>query len=201
MNSPFPEAEDSNTSSNPSIHQLSTPSRRTVLQGGLGALGTQLLASLGLVACATPGQDPRITLGFKPVGVNTLDQVTVPDGYEAQVLVPWGEPVGLSGESPAFRWDASNTAAEQAAQLGMHHDGIQYLPLPALGTGLLVINHEYTDDGLLHRDGMTPWTADKVRKSQAAHGVSIVEVKQEQGRWQAVRPSPFARRITANTPM
>ena len=201
MNSPFPEAEDSNTSSNPSIHQLSTPSRRTVLQGGLGALGTQLLASLGLVACATPGQDPRITLGFKPVGVNTLDQVTVPDGYEAQVLVPWGEPVGLSGESPEFRWDASNTAAEQAAQLGMHHDGIQYLPLPALGTGLLVINHEYTDDGLLHRDGMTPWTADKVRKSQAAHGVSIVEVKQEQGRWQAVRPSPFARRITANTPM
>ena len=36
--------------------------------------------------------------------------------------------------------------------------------------GLLAINHEYTDDGLLHADGMRTWTAEKVRKSQAAHG-------------------------------
>ncbi|MEY3766425.1 MAG: hypothetical protein RLZ03_1385 [Pseudomonadota bacterium] len=201
MPSPYPSPEDSNDSANPYIHHLSAPSRRQVLRGGLGVMGAQGLAALGLSACATPGQGPRPALGFASVAVNTLDQVTVPEGYEAQVLVPWGEPVGLSGEDPAFKWDASNTAAEQAAQLGMHHDGIQYLPLPALGTGLLVINHEYTDDGLLHRDGMTTWTAEKVRKSQAAHGLSIVEVTQEGGRWRSVRPSPFARRITANTPM
>ena len=40
---------------------------------------------------------------------------------------------------------------------------------------LLAVNHEYTDDGLLHPDGMRTWNADKVRKSQAAHGVGIVE--------------------------
>ena len=177
------------------------PSRRRVLGGGVGALGAHFLGALGLSACATPGQSAGTSLGFKSVRANTLDQVTVAEGYDAQVLVPWGEPVGLSGEAPAFRWDASNTAAEQAAQLGMHHDGIQYLPLPALGTGLLVINHEYTDDGLLHRDGMANWSADKVRKSQAAHGVSVVEISQTNGRWEAVRPSPYARRITANTPM
>jgi secreted PhoX family phosphatase len=201
MNAPFPPLEDSNDSTNSSIHQVSMPSRRQVLGGGLGLWSAQLLGALGLGACATPGQASRAALGFKPVATHTLDQVTVPEGYEAQVLVPWGEPVGLSGEEPAFRWDASNTAAEQAVQMGMHHDGIQYLPLPALGTGLLVINHEYTDDGLLHQDGMSTWSADKVRKAQAAHGVAIVEVTQEQGRWRQVRPSPFARRITANTPM
>ena len=40
------------------------------------------------------------------------------------------------------------------------------------------MNHEYADDGLLHSDGMATWTAEKVRKSQAAHGVSVIEVEQ-----------------------
>ena len=59
------------------------------------------------------------------------------------------------------------------------------------------MNHEYTDDGLLHADGMKTWTAEKVRKAQAAHGVSVIEVELKDGRWQVVRPSSYARRITA----
>jgi secreted PhoX family phosphatase len=83
---------------------------------------------------------------------------------------------------------------------------MHYFPLPAApgerNHGLLVINHEYADDGLLHPDGMESWSAGKVRKSQAAHGVSVIEVRQRQdGDWQVVRPSGFARRITAYTPM
>ena len=35
---------------------------------------------------------------------------------------------------------------------------------------------------------MDPWTADKVAKSQAAHGVSVVEVALVDGRWAVVRP-------------
>lgn len=54
-------------------------------------------------------------LGFKGVGINTLDKITVPEGYMAVVIAAWGEPVGLSGEMPAFKEDGSNTAAEQAA--------------------------------------------------------------------------------------
>jgi secreted PhoX family phosphatase len=68
--------------------------------------------------------------------------------------------------------------------------------------GLLAVNHEYADDGLLHPDGMRTWTPDKVRKSQAAHGVSIVELRQRaDGGWEVVRPSRYGRRITATTPM
>ena len=63
------------------------------------------------------------------------------------------------------------------------------------------MNHEYVDDGLLHGDGMKTWSAEKVRKSQDAHGVSVIESRAPAGSGAMVRPSPFARRFTATTPM
>jgi secreted PhoX family phosphatase len=126
----------------------------------------------------------------------------VPPGYTAQVLFAWGDPVS---DRPAFKADANNTTDEQALQAGMHHDAIHFFPLPrgsdSSTRGLLAINHEYTDDGLLHVGGMEPWTAEKVAKSQAAHGVSIIEVAFEGNTWKVVRPSKHARRITGRTPM
>ena len=88
----------------------------------------------------------------------------------------------------------------QALQAGMHHDGMHYFPLQGSTHGLLVMNHEYIDQGLLFPDGMKTWSAEKVRKAQAATGVSVIEVMQRDGRWQVVRPSKSARRITAYTP-
>ena len=198
----FSTMEDSNRSSNLSIHDVSTPSRRTILRGGLGtALGGLLapLAAVSLPGCATMGQGGL--LGFKGIPVSVADKITVPEGYMAQVIAAWGEPVGLSGELPAFKEDASNTAAEQMAQMGMHHDGIHFFPTDGSKAGLLVMNHEYADDGLLHTDGNKTWSAEKVRKAQAAHGVSVIEIEQKDGKWDMVRPSPFARRFTASTPM
>ena len=195
--------EDSNDSLNRSIHQVSGPERRTVLRGGLGALIGGLFAPLAvgsLGACATMGA-AGTRLGFKSVAISTADTISVPEGYSYQVIAPWGEAVGVSGENPAFKMDASNTAAEQEVQMGMHHDGIHFYSQNGSTSGLLVMNHEYSDDGLLHTDGMATWTAEKVRKAQAAHGVSVIEVEQKGGQWQMVKPSPWARRITANTPM
>ncbi len=200
----FDTMEDSNRSSNPSIHEVSAPSRRTVLRGGLAGTLTGLLAPLSGVAaltgCATVGAAGSL-IGFKSVPVSTADSVVVPEGYSVQVIAAWGEAVGLSGENPAFKPDGSNSAAEQEAQLGMHHDGIHFFAQNGSTSGLLVMNHEYVDDGLLHADGLKTWNAQKVRKAQAAHGVSVIEVEQKNGKWDIVRPSPWARRITANTPM
>ena len=72
--------------------------------------------------------------------------------------------------------------------------------------GLLCVNHEYTDENQLHGfDGLIGGqgvTIEKVRKSQAAHGVSIQEVvSRNDRRWRLRRNSRFGRRITANTPM
>jgi hypothetical protein len=169
-------------------------SRRSLLTGGLAAAG---LVWLGPVASA---KSPRV--GFTGVPVSSADTLVVPRGYVAEVLYAWGDPIS---DGPAFKPDASNSIDDQLRQAGMHHDGMRLFPLPAGQTGsthgLLAINHEYTDDGLLHPDGMLTWTAEKVRKSQAAHGISVIEVRLDGNRWSIVRPSRFARRVTAATPM
>ena len=84
----------------------------------------------------------------------------------------------------------------------MHNDGIVYFPINGSSKhGLIVQNHEYTDDGLLFTDGVANWNAEKTAKSQNAHGVGIIEVRRRRGAWEVVRPSRYARRITAQTPM
>jgi uncharacterized protein len=204
----FSKMEDSNPSTNLSIHEVSDPSRRLFVCGGVAMAAGGLFS--GLAGCASTGTASsapggQSLVGFASIPVSTADKITVPEGYTSQVIAAWGEPVGFAGNLPAFKTDASNTAAEQEAQMGMHHDGIHYFPLGqgAQGSkrGLLVMNHEYTDDGLLHSDGMQTWSAEKVKKAQAAHGVSVIEVGETSGAWEMIRPSRYARRITANTPM
>ena len=183
--------------------------RRVWLQGSLGL--TLALSFASLSGCAVPlggrassGGSALPKLGFKSIPPSTADAIQVPEGYVAEAIVPWGDPVGIAGAMPPFRPDASNSAADQALQFGMHHDGMHYYPLgdSVAGSrrGLLAINHEYVDDGLLHPDGTANWSAEKVRKAQAAHGVSVSEVALQDGRWQLQRPSPYARRFTASTP-
>ena len=173
--------------------------RRRFLQAGLAGIVSTL------PACATTGSRGGPLLGFESVPISTDDAVRVPAGYRVQVLYRWGDAAGIAAGLPEFRWDAANSADEQALQAGMHHDAIEYFTLPRLSASsrhaLLAINHEYTDDGLLHPDGMRTWTAEKVRKSQASHGVSIVETRLEGAEWKIVRPSRYARRITGRTPI
>ncbi|MEF8732032.1 MAG: PhoX family phosphatase [Candidatus Accumulibacter meliphilus] len=197
----------SNESANPYFVQLLTAlsgtatTRRRLLQAGLGSAALSLF---GLPVLAGPTVRPGI--GFTPISLSSDDIVRVPDGYSVQLLYAWGDPIS---DGPAFRADAGNGASEQAEQAGMHHDGMHFFPWledgkPSSTHGLLCINHEYTDDGLLHPDGMADWSQEKTRKSQNAHGVSVIEVElKESGgefRWQLVRPSRYARRISARTP-
>ena len=185
--------------------------RRQLLQGGFSLAATVMLA--GTAGCARTlarleaapggaGLGPRGSLGllaFQAVRASKQDTVRVPAGYAVQVLYGWGDPVS---DGPAMQSDASDSAALQMQQAGMHNDGMHFFPFPGKDNhGLLVLNHEYTDDGLLHVGGMTLWTAEKVAKSKAAHGVSVIEVKLENNVWKVVRPSRFGRRISADTPM
>ena len=192
----FETMEDSNRSSNPSIHDVSDPARRTVLLGGVAAL----LAPLA--GCASSSSAGGGTLlGFKGIPTDgSRDGLKVPEGYVTSVIAPWGDPIGMPGRMPSWRPDASDTGADQEVQMGMHHDGIHFYPLDGSKRGLLAMNHEYTDDGLLHPDGMATWSAAKVRKAQAAHGVSVIEVEDRRKGWEVVRPSKYARRFTAYTP-
>src|SRR5215217_4550079 len=110
----FDSMEDSNRSSNPDIHSISDPARRVVIRGGLAALAAGTLAPL-LAGCA--GGAPAAAriggplLGFKGIPTGQGDALVVPDGYVATALAAWGEPIGVPGNSPAWREDASNSAA------------------------------------------------------------------------------------------
>jgi secreted PhoX family phosphatase len=195
--------QTSNDSLNADFGQiLTSTTRRRLLQAGLG--GTAL-SFFGLPVFAASASRPSI--GFKPIAVSIEDAVRVPEGYAVQVLYAWGDPIS---SGPAFRADAGNSVSEQAEQAGMHHDGMHFFPFVANGKpsskrGLMCINHEYTDDGLLHPAGMADWSHAKTMKSQNAHGVSVIEIERKgdgkDARWQVVRPSTYARRITARTPI
>lgn len=147
-------------------------------------------------------------LGFCSVPIsNLIDDVVVPEGYSAQIFYRWGDPIS---DGAQFKMDASNTAEEQLQQAGMHHDAVQFYPFPTLSSqlerGLLVMNHEYIDPQILHADGgaldsISTYTAEKTLKEQYAHGISVIEIKKKKGIWEIVRPSNYARRITAITPM
>ena len=192
----FESDEGVNVSNQPGIHALDI-TRRQVLKCS-GAAVAMLMGSHALGASTASGKP----LGFTAVPVSTSDTLVVPAEYVAEVLYRWGDPVGSAAGAPLFKPDGSNTWEEQNLQAGMHHDGMSFFPIDGNPRhGLLAINHEYTDDGLLHADGLAAWSADKVRKSQAAHGVSVIEIIERQGQWHVMPGSRYARRITANTPM
>jgi len=194
--------------------------RRQVLKGSAGAAAIGFLG-LGLTGCnsdsdndddaGTPAPAPAL-LGFSAVPVNSNDTITVPEGYSYQVLIPWGTPI--TGDFPTF--SVNSTGADQASQIGSHHDGIHFFPInDSSDDGLLVLNHEYIEPRLMHARaqglalsgsavppliaGQRP--ADEVLKEMNAHGVSIVRViKSANNEWQ-VQPDAMNRRITALTPM
>ncbi len=144
--------------------------------------------------------DAPAHFAFTPVPVSDDDDVLVPDGYVRHAFFPWGTPVRPS--APA--WSPDNTSEEQRLQAGTHHDGMAFFSIdarfdPQTGRlagssehGYLAVNHEYTDEGLLHRDGIADWSAEKVRKSKAALGVSVIEIKRDGNEWNVVA----GRRIT-----
>jgi uncharacterized protein len=213
MSKSYSDGHNVNPSANPHITEVATTklSRRDFL---ITAAALPILSTLPLAGCvgiqegseaSATRSGARATPGFASIDVSREDTVRVPPGYTATTLYKWGDPIGHSSASPAFKPDGSNTAEEQALQAGMHHDGIHYFPLPygsrSSTRGLLAMNHEYTDDGLLHSDGLANWTAAKVRKAQNAHGCSVIEVALQNGEWTVVRPSRYARRVTALTPM
>ena len=188
--------EGVNSSANAHIGGVDS-ARREVFKCTAAAVA-MLVGSHALGATVPRGKP----LGFTGVPVSSADALNVPREYEAQVLYRWGDAVGAKAGSPVFKTDGSNSWEEQSLQAGMHHDGMAFFPIDGNPRhGLLAINHEYTDDGLLHADGMQNWSADKVRKSQAAHGVSVIEIVERQGQWRVMPGSRYARRITSNTPM
>ena len=173
-------------------------SRRGFL-GGVVAVGTGAFLSGTAALTAGEARAAGSRLAFKAVAAGTEDTVRVPEGYSWHIVVRWGDPLWSKGK--AFDPATRGTGASQELAFGDNTDGMALFT--AGGRSILAVNNEYTNRSIAYgmRDTMKPENADDVRKGKAAHGVSVMEVAQSDGKWQVVKDSPFNRRITADTPM
>ena len=195
----------SNNSNNQTFQEVvdARMSRRRFLGSGLATAAAFSLGGVSALLKAVPASADPIAgplVRFQGILVSDADTVVVPQGYTAEVLIAWGDPVS---KGPKFMQDASNSAEDQARQWGFNNDGLVYFPIAGSRHGLLVENNEYTDDGLLFPDGVNNWNEEKTNKSINAHGVSIIEIRKDlkERKWHVVRPSKYARRITGQTPI
>ncbi|MDA3522688.1 PhoX family protein [Acinetobacter baumannii] len=160
-----------------------------------------------------PNKKPE-KLTFTPVAKNLNDIVTVPEGYEANVIYALGDSINPR----VGDWDDNNIPSGPSFQFrsGDCHDGMHYFGLntstnrfdeTVSAQGLLVMNHEYINQTFLHPKGPTKADGrrpeDEVIRETNAHGVSVVHIKKDPTtqKVEIVKNSIFNRRITASTVM
>ena len=173
-------------------------SRRGFLRGSAAFGATAFVLGAGGMA-ARPASAAVAGLEFTPVAANGLDTVTVPEGYNWQVVARWGDPLWSDGA--AFDHATRGTGASQEAAFGDNCDGMALYTDG--GRSVLAVNNEYTnlDIAFANRESGKPETADDVRKSKATHGVFVAEIARQDGAWRIVQDSPYNRRISPDTPM
>lgn len=211
----YEEAEDhgSNATSNTTLGDIIATrfGRRDFLRGALAV--TAIGATVSPLAIAAAGKaqaqaSPESAFRFKEVSAGVDERHHVAEGYDADVLIRWGDPV--ASDAPAFQPQSQSPEA-QAKQFGYNNDFVGYIPLDGSRRGLLVVNHEYTSEELMFpklgrqdsRDvafkGMTKPFVDI---EMMAHGGSVIEIARgADGKWAVVPGSRYARRITAETDM
>lgn len=171
-------------------------SRRGFLSGVV-AFGSGA-AVMGTTFLATEAQAAN-RFGFNPIPTSTANTITLPEGYEWEVLVKWGQP--LWSGTPDVDQATGGTAETQARAFGDNSDGMAIF---AKGDKqILAVNNEYIQNKVLlnnRKDGKAI-NADDVQKMKNAHGISIIEIEEGANGWDVVLDSEFNRRITIDTPM
>jgi secreted PhoX family phosphatase len=179
-------------------------SRRTVLGSSAAGAAMAALSFAGPAAAHGRGKAAPGTFGFTaidPVPAE-VDAFTVPAGWRWETIISWGDPVETG--APEFDPEAQTPEA-QKRQFGYNNDYLDILPLRGSGRrGLLVANHEYTNDELMFPDHTTADAAKQLvnlETAMYAHGMSVVEVRRRGTRdaWQPARSSRYNRRITLDT--
>lgn len=171
-------------------------SRRDLLKsiiavGGVAALGGSVLPEHAKAAADR--------FAFAPIDTDTLDSITVPQGYSAQVVARWGDPLWSSGVE--FDHATRGTGSSQELAFGDNIDGMEVF---AHGNKfLLVVNNEYTNRKIIwgNREEGKFSTDDDILKGKMAQGLTVVEIAQTDGVWSVVKDSPFNRRVTPDAPM
>jgi uncharacterized protein len=203
-----------NPTSGPTIDEIITTrlSRREMIERVLGvAASAAAFGPLSISAARPARADFESRFHFDELTAGSDVNHYVSPGYEADVLIRWGDPV-VAG-APVFD-PLMQSATAQKLQFGYNNDYLAYFPMPGAPNpshrGLLVVNHEYTNEELmfpligrqdLKEVGFAKMTAELVGVEMAAHGGSVIEILRENGKWRVVQNSKYARRIDVGTPM
>lgn len=171
-------------------------SRRQFLVGATAAGVGAFLAVNPITKAIAATSGPL--LNFEPISASTSDEFLVPKGYKAEPLISWGDPIFV--DAPEFAQDGKQNSAAQAMQFGDNTDGMSLFPI-SKDRAVLAINNEYTNYEYLFAHQGKSMTADDVKKAQAAHGVTVVEIVKKNGQWEVDKSGERNRRITANTEM
>lgn len=185
--------------------------RRSFLKG---AAATASLLVVNQLA-NTAAEAAQTGIGFAPVTLSTADRIEVPQGYSAKPLIRWGDPI-FAGV-PAFNL-MTQTPEAQARQFGYNCDFLYLIDFPSrpfnpreprVESGLLWVNHEYTNPELMF-PGYSAAATNKawVDIELAAHGGTVVQIDRLRRKgvfgsaeWAPNVNSPYNRRITAETPI
>jgi secreted PhoX family phosphatase len=182
--------------------------RRRVLTGGVEVATAAWLSASAQSGAAASVALPRIS-------PSKADTVIVPDGYRAQVLLRWGDPLFADAAAldPSMVVQGAllnaGAAAAQLRQFGYNCDGIGVFALGADNL-VLCVNHEYPSPALLFPGWVEAREArtlgafvrgrpEAVAYMQAAVGLTVVELERASGAWRYRRDSTLNRRITAHT--
>ena len=242
--------EDSNPTNNPEFASIVNRrmNRRSVLKGGTGLTAAAFFGAVPLVGCGDDNDDnddgvntggsndqgystaampasgdltrPE-TLNFSAVAHSTAPEVSVADGYTAEIMLPLGTPL-FSGIND-WQDDRRQSAESFAYRMGDNHDGMWFFGKKdnaydpkASDSGVLLMNHEYVNSAELSPYGYkvidqesenTPAIylqkrlASDVRREVNCHGVAAVELKRraDGNGYEMVKDSKYNRRITSST--
>lgn len=205
------EGDGLNPTANPTMGEIIAArfSRRGFLQGSLAV--SAIAATVGSSALLTAGKavaQSGSRFSFQEIEAGVDETHHVAPGYDADVLLKWGDP--LFPDSPEFD-PTAQTAEKQRRQFGYNNDYVGFYPIDGSSEhGLLLVNHEYTNEHLMFPgivtivDGkpkVAPADQNRIDVEMAAHGGTIVEIRKRNGKWQVVKDGPLNRRITSTTEM
>jgi uncharacterized protein len=205
-----------NPSGNPTMGDIINRrfSRRGFLGGSLAVTAIATTVSpLALMIADEARAEGMSAFSFTEVEAGVDETHHVAEGYDADVLLRWGDKV--FADSPEFD-PLNQTPESQARQFGYNNDYVGFVSLDKAGDhGLLVVNHEYTNAELMFpnwasigKDGegkdkvmMGEFTRDIVDIEMAAHGGTVIEIRKENGKWTPVLDGKMNRRIHVGTEM
>ncbi|TBN39389.1 PhoX family phosphatase [Paracoccus subflavus] len=215
-----------NPTRNPTMGEIIAArfSRRGFLRGSMAVAAISAtvspIALLSADAARAQGVDGS-AFDFPEVTAGVDADHHVAEGYDADVLLRWGDKV--FADAPDFD-PLNQSESAQERQFGYNNDFVGFIPLDgADDRGLLVVNHEYTNEHLMFpgivtirtveetaEDGTVTSTQEievseadesRVNIEMAAHGGTVIEIRKVDGKWQPVLDGALNRRITAKTEM